>query len=141
MLRICPILLALLLLSACGGKVITKTEAAKAPEPPKPPSSVPAWLGNPSRNFYGTGPWSGKQLEVVWSVETKGISGRLHKDPWGGSSWPGQLAQIQFLVLGLAVGWRRAGSGHAVAVPNSEGSRLLAATVDPAISRRTKAWS
>ena len=48
------------------------------------------WLGNASRTFYGTGPWTGDKLEVVWSFETKGISGRLHKDPWGGTSWPGQ---------------------------------------------------
>jgi hypothetical protein len=86
-----PIILALLFLSACGGKVVTPTEAAKPqPPPPKPPSSVPFWLGNASRNFYGTGPWSKDPLQVVWSFETKGISGRLHKDPWGGSSWPGQ---------------------------------------------------
>src|SRR6185503_13859008 len=90
MLRISPIILALLLsLPACGGKVISKT-AAEPPSPPKPPSSVPMWLGNASRSFYGTGPWSGDQLEVVWEFETKWITGRLHKDPWGGSSWPGQ---------------------------------------------------
>ena len=48
------------------------------------------WLGNTSRNFYGTGPWSTGPLEIVWEFETKFITGRLHKDPWGGSSWPGQ---------------------------------------------------
>src|SRR5262245_31905195 len=79
-------------LSACGGRVISKTEAkpAEPPPAPKPPSSVPAWLGNSSRNFYGTGPWSTGPLEIVWEFETDFISGRLHKDPWGGSSWPGQ---------------------------------------------------
>ena len=90
MLRLSPIILALLFLSACGGHVVPPTEAKPQPPAPKPPSSVPFWLGNPSRNFYGTGPWSDAPLEVVWSFETKGISGRLHKDPWGGSSWPGQ---------------------------------------------------
>src|SRR6185369_7760639 len=88
-----PIILLLsaqLSLSACGGKVISKTEAHAPPEPPKAPSSIPAWLGNPSRNFYGTGPWSDGPLEIVWEFETDYITGRLHKDPWGGSSWPGQ---------------------------------------------------
>src|ERR1044071_8439368 len=75
--------------SACGGKVIQTTEA-KPPPPPKPPTSVPAWLGNAGRDFYGTGPWSDAPLEVVWEFETKWTTGRLHKDPWSGSSWPGQ---------------------------------------------------
>src|SRR6201988_3258853 len=88
--RLSPIILALLLLSACGGKVITETEAAKPQPPPKPPTSVPFWLGNASRNFYGTGPWSDARLPVVWAFEGKGTPGPLHKDPWGGSSWPGQ---------------------------------------------------
>jgi len=92
MFKIISSLLALLLLcclSACGGKVITKTHAEPAP-PPKAPTTVPAWLGNPSRSFYGTGPWSEKPLEIVWEFETNWTTGRLHKDPWGGSSWPGQ---------------------------------------------------
>ena len=42
------------------------------------------------RNFYGTGPWKDGELTVIWEVETGFISGRLHKDPWGGTSWPGQ---------------------------------------------------
>src|SRR5919112_5504805 len=93
MLKISPIILALLLTTAaCGGKVVTETEAKPPPPPPKPPSSVPAWLGNASRNFYGTGPWSDKPLEIVWEFQTSWTSGRLHKDPWGGSSWPGQPA-------------------------------------------------
>src|SRR5262245_58663135 len=90
--KILPIILllgAVLSLPACGGKVISKTEA-KLPDPPKPPSSVPMWLGNKERNFYGTGPWSAGALQVVWEFETKFITGRLHDDPWGGSSWPGQ---------------------------------------------------
>ena len=77
------------MLSGCGGKIIKETEAKTAP-PPKPPPSVPMWLGNPSRNFFGTGPLSNDPLQVVWKFETKMISGRLHKDPWGGTSWPGQ---------------------------------------------------
>ena len=81
--------LLILLLSGCGGKIVKETEARTAP-PPKPPPSVPMWLGNPSRNFFGTGPLSNDPLQVVWKFETKMISGRLHEDPWGGTSWPGQ---------------------------------------------------
>ena len=91
MLKTLPLILVLLSLTSCGGRVVTRTEAKPEPPPaPKPPTTVPAWLGNPSRNFYGTGPWSNDPLQVVWEFETKGISGRLHEDPWGGSSWPGQ---------------------------------------------------
>ena len=48
------------------------------------------WLGNGERNFYGTGPWQDGQLKIVWDLKTEFMSGRLHKDPWGGTSWPGQ---------------------------------------------------
>src|SRR5688572_5957689 len=83
------LLAAVLSLPACGGQVVSRTEA-HPPDPPKPPSSVPMWLGNTSRNFYGTGPWADRPLDVKWSFETKLTSGRLHKEGWGGSSWPGQ---------------------------------------------------
>ena len=140
MIRISPFILALLLLPSCGGKVITKTEAAKPPAPPKPPSSVPAWLGNASRNFYGTGPWSGDKLEVVWSIETKSISGRLHKDPWGGSSWPGQPSvDEKYVYFGSADGrlycidkndgrviWTYKTEDSLKATPTIAGDRLIA---------------
>jgi outer membrane protein assembly factor BamB len=77
-------------LSSCGGKAVSETQAEPRIEKPKPPTSVPMWLGNATRNFYGTGPWQDGQLTVVWEVETDFITGRLHKDPWGGTSWPGQ---------------------------------------------------
>jgi outer membrane protein assembly factor BamB len=48
------------------------------------------WLGNGERNFYGTGPWKEGRLSAVWEFETGFITGRLHKDLWGGTSWPGQ---------------------------------------------------
>src|SRR2546423_5576762 len=48
------------------------------------------WLGNATRVFYGTGQIKDGQLTVVWQVETGFTSGRLHDDPWGGTSWPGQ---------------------------------------------------
>ena len=44
----------------------------------------------PARNFYGSGPWPDRPLAVIWEFETELISGRLHKEGWGGSSWPGQ---------------------------------------------------
>src|SRR5215207_7222777 len=77
--------------AACGGGVLQKTEAEvlkKAPAPP--PDAVPLWLGNASRNFYGTGPWPDRPVKVIWEFETELTSGRLHKDGWGGTSWPGQ---------------------------------------------------
>ena len=84
-------------LTACGGKLVTdiaETKAAPAPPPPPPPPSVPTWLGNPSRNFYGAGPWSDRPTEVLWEFETKLTSGPLHKLGWGGSSWPGQPSVV-----------------------------------------------
>ena len=76
-------------LLGCGGKAAVEIKAGPV-EKPKPPSAVPMWLGNGERNFYGTGPWKDGELKVIWEVETGFISGRLHKDPWGGTSWPGQ---------------------------------------------------
>src|SRR5258708_3835254 len=82
---------AIFLLPSCAGKILSETEAKPASLPAeKPATTLPAWLGNSSRTFYGTGPWSAAPLEVVWSFETTEISGRFHEDPWGGSSWPGQ---------------------------------------------------
>ena len=82
-------------LSACGGKLVTETIAeTKAAPPPPPPPSVPTWLGNPSRNFHGAGPWSDRPTEVLWEFETKLTSGPLHKMGWGGSSWPGQPSVV-----------------------------------------------
>ena len=77
------------LLPGCTSKAVTESPPPKI-EKPKPPTAVPMWLGNAERNFYGTGPWKDGQLKVIWEVETDFITGRLHKDPWGGTSWPGQ---------------------------------------------------
>src|SRR5438876_382566 len=81
-----------LMLNACGGKFVKETvaETKVQPKAPPVPKNIPSWLGNPERNFYGTGPWDPGPLEIVWQLETGWISGRLHKDPWGGTSWPGQ---------------------------------------------------
>ena len=79
-----------LFFSACGSKLVKETVAEPKPLPKAPPASIPNWLGNPERRFYGTGPWQPGPLEIVWQLETGSITGRLHKDPWGGTSWPGQ---------------------------------------------------
>jgi hypothetical protein len=76
-------------ISACTTKAVSEAPAATI-EKPKPPTAVPMWLGNGERNFYGTGPWKDGQLKIVWDLKTEFMSGRLHKDPWGGTSWPGQ---------------------------------------------------
>lgn len=82
--------------TGCGRSVGTATtdavEAGKsAPKPPAAqPQLVKTWLGNWERNFYGTGPIPDKPLKIIWQVKTGYMSGRLHPDPWGGTSWPGQ---------------------------------------------------
>ena len=143
---ISPILFLALLcsLSACGGKAISETKATPAPAPPKPPTTIPAWLGNPSRSFYGTGPWSNEPLKIVWEFKTDWISGRLHKDPWGGSSWPGQPSvDEQHVYFGSADGrlyCLNASDGSLVgsyktedslkATPTIAGDRLIASGLD-----------
>ncbi len=82
-----------LLLAGCNGRAISKTEVDSGPKPSPAkeiPTTFPSWLGNTERNFYGSGPWQSGPLEIVWELETGWISGRLHKDLWGGASWPGQ---------------------------------------------------
>jgi outer membrane protein assembly factor BamB len=102
------------------------------------------WLGSTSRNFYGTGPWSDKPLEVVWEFETKFITGRLHKDPWGGSSWPGQPSVTErFVYFGSADGnlycldatdgslvWSYKTADSLKATPTIVGDRLIASGLD-----------
>src|SRR6185436_5600893 len=91
------LMLSVLSLSGCGGKLIKSTSAepkSSSPPPPPPPPTVSTWLGNSSRNFYGTGPWAAQPAEVLWEFETGLISGPLHKLGWGGSSWPGQPSVV-----------------------------------------------
>lgn len=76
-------------LPGCARKVVKEPPVEVKTEPPKP-TSLPFWLGNPERTFYGTGPWKSGPLKIVWEVKTGSISGQFHKDPWGGTSWPGQ---------------------------------------------------
>src|SRR5688572_123550 len=85
----------LLSLSGCGGSLVNETVAEpKVERALPPPPTVPMWLGNPSRNFYGTGPWSDRPSEILWEFETELITGRQHKEGWGGSSWPGQPSVV-----------------------------------------------
>ena len=79
-----PALVITLVFSACNGHVVPKTEAeALSKVPEAKPAAVPLWLGNSSRNFYGTGPWSAEPVKVLWEFETQLISGRLHEEGWG----------------------------------------------------------
>jgi len=80
---------ALVSIAGCGGKAASEIKAGPINKP-KPPSAVSMWLGSAERNFFGTGPWRDGELKVIWEVETGFITGRLHEDPWGGTSWPGQ---------------------------------------------------
>jgi outer membrane protein assembly factor BamB len=102
------------------------------------------WLGNESRSFYGTGPWSDGPLEVVWEFETGFISGRLHKDPWGGSSWPGQPSvDERHVYFGSADGnlycldkrdgrlvWKYKTNDSLKATPTIAGDKLIASGLD-----------
>jgi outer membrane protein assembly factor BamB len=139
------LVVALTCLPACGGKLIKETEAS----PTKPPgvalpTSVSMWLGNESRSFYGTGPWSKAPLQVVWELETKMISGRLHKDPWGGTSWPGQPSvDERHVYFGSADGnvycldkrdgsivWTYKTADSLKATPTIAGDRIIASGLD-----------
>ena len=94
--RFCATMLAAiasLAATSCGGKVVSETVAEPRAEKPKPPTSIPMWLGNPNRNFFGTGPIP-KSLKVIWDFETGFSRGRLHSDAWGGAGWPGQAAIV-----------------------------------------------
>jgi outer membrane protein assembly factor BamB len=102
------------------------------------------WLGNPSRNFYGTGPWSNEKLQIVWQFETKMISGRLHEDSWGGTSWPGQPSvDDQHVYFGSADGnlycldaksgqlvWSYQTADSLKATPAIAGDRIIASGLD-----------
>ena len=139
-------LLAALLLGGCGGKA----QERAADSDVKPPVTVRArpvvatWLGNPARTFYGSGPWAAGPLEISWKFKTRSISGRLHKDPWGGTSWPGQPSVNNDRVyFGSADGnvyclstkdgsliWKFQGLDSMKATPTIVGDRILASGLD-----------
>ena len=80
--------------AGCGGSVVqvTVAEASKGKTAdPINPVDITTWLGNSTRNFYGSGPWPDRPLRVIWEFETKLTSGRLHKDGWGGPVGPDNL--------------------------------------------------
>ncbi len=78
--------------ASCGRNLAKQTEAEPriTANAPVIPTSVQMWLGTPARNFYGSGPWPERPLRVIWEFETDLMSGRLHREGWGGLSWPGQ---------------------------------------------------
>ncbi|HEV7398133.1 MAG TPA: PQQ-binding-like beta-propeller repeat protein [Pyrinomonadaceae bacterium] len=94
------------------------TVATVAPKPP--PAPLKTWLGNPERNYYGSGPWKEGQLKITWEVKTSLISGQFHKDGWGGTSWPGQPS-----VIGERVYFPSA-DGNTYALNRSDGATIWA---------------
>jgi outer membrane protein assembly factor BamB len=92
-LAVYPLLLSICILLGLTGCRTTPPApvAPPAPTPAPTPEGTVTFLGRPTRDFYGSGPWkSNGPLKVVWQNKTGGIAGRFHKDPWGGTSWPGQ---------------------------------------------------
>ncbi|MFN2493580.1 MAG: PQQ-binding-like beta-propeller repeat protein, partial [Pyrinomonadaceae bacterium] len=86
-----------LFLCSCGGKLVKETVAETKIDHStiRTPTSIPTWLGNPARNFYGTGPWSNRPLQIMWEFKTESSSGRFHKISWAGAGWPGQPAIVE----------------------------------------------
>ena len=134
--------------SGCGNSVVKETVAepriSKTAESTTSPADMPMWLGNAARNFYGSGPWPDRPLKVIWEVETKFTTGRLHKDRWRGSSWPGQPAvQGERIYFGSAdsylycldsrdgrVIWSFKTEDSLKATPTLAGNRLIASGLD-----------
>jgi len=119
--RCTPLALILFSVSFAACTKVTKGEAdpkATAVAAKPVPPSVGTWLGNPARNFYGTGPWKDGQLQIIWEFKTGWTSGKLHKDPWAGSSWPGQPS-----IDGERVYFPSA-DGNTYALKRSDGSQI-----------------
>src|SRR5829696_7667957 len=133
-------------LNGCGGKAQVRTADTdvRPAETVRVRPAVATWLGNPSRTFYGSGPWAAGALEIRWKFKTKSISGRLHKDPWGGTSWPGQPSvNGDRVYFGSADGnvyclstkdgslvWKFQGLDSMKATPTIVGGRILASGLD-----------
>ena len=142
-LAIAPCLAVCFALNSCGGKAVSETKAEPLVEKPKPPAAIPMWLGNPSRNFFGTGPIP-KSLRVIWDFKTGFVRGRLHPDPWGGSGWPGQVAVVGDRVYFQsgdsyiyclnkndgAVIWKFQTTDCAKSAPSVSGDRLIVGNLD-----------
>ena len=70
--------------TSCVSKgTVSQVSAKPVPETKPTPSAVATWLGNPERNFYGTGPWPDGQLQIIWEVKTGSTSGRLSANGTG----------------------------------------------------------
>jgi len=149
--QICRYSLLLVLIAACVPFIactkVTKGEAEKRPivaALPAPPAVMLTWLGAPSRNSYGTGPWKEGELTITWEMKTGATSGRLHKDPWGGTSWPGQPSvegdRVYFpsadgnaYALRRSDGteiWKFKGKDSFKATPTIAGDRIIASGLD-----------
>src|SRR5689334_621518 len=87
-------LLSVILFNGCGSKAETKPgtvdSSARPAETVRVRENVATFLGNASRSYYGSGPWSAQPLQVLWSIKTSAMAGPNHKVAWGGSAWPGQ---------------------------------------------------
>jgi outer membrane protein assembly factor BamB len=136
--------------SGCGrsvAQVVTDgvRDGQAAPKPtPAPPRMVKTWLGAWERNFFGTGPIPDKPLKIMWQVKTGFMSGRLHPDPWGGTSWPGQptvtrdrvhypSADGNIYCLSTKDGseiWKFKGADSFKAAPTIIGDRIIAHGLD-----------
>ncbi|MEO6393635.1 MAG: PQQ-binding-like beta-propeller repeat protein [Pyrinomonadaceae bacterium] len=144
------LILMAILSSGCGRPVGTVTsdgvEAGRsAPKPPPAlPQLVKTWLGNWERNFYGTGPIPDKPLKVIWQIKTGYISGRLHPDGWGGTSWPGQPTVTRDTVYYPSadgnvysvnvkdgtINWKSKATDSFKAAPTILGDRIIASGLD-----------
>src|ERR1044071_481274 len=133
-------------LGSCGGRALSKPDLEICHREPvrQIATSFPVWLGNAHRNFYGTGPLQDGPLEIVWQRETELMSGALHPDPWGGTSWPGQpsfdgkrvyfpSADGNIYCLNAEDGstiWRFKGKDSFKSTPTLAGDRVIASGLD-----------
>src|SRR5260370_12674377 len=69
------LLISVSFLAGCTGRTVTESPPPII-EQPKPPPTVPTWLGKPAPNFFGTGPGP-KSLKVIWDFKTGFLPGRL----------------------------------------------------------------
>ena len=95
-------------------------------------------------NFLRYRPWSDDRSKLFGSLKPGFITGRLHKDPWGGSSWPGQPSvDERHVYFGSADGnlycldikdgslvWSYKTGDSLKATPTIAGDRLIASGLD-----------
>src|SRR6266496_3008394 len=93
-------------LAGCSRGVVRETAAETRIEKPKPPGS-PMWLGNPERNFYGTGPL--KMAHSGLSGKPRLILSKAACTKIRGAAPPGQ-GNLQLMVIGFTFPQRMATS-------------------------------